>query len=314
MYRNLNNSNLALIALLSFASFCILVGCGASPSSTISTGSLASSSISTGARITSSTTLATSTPILSTSPATPSASCGSCGDVNMDGRVDILDALIVAQLAARTITPTTACQQTNADVDGNGDINILDALRIANPAHHASFRCQQAVTVGGGGGVVPVPVGSTAPDPNQACQDLWLDPNAPFVSGSIRDNTMQIFDSSGTLLTTLNVDYVRYIRSFFTLSTGVSGMLILIRNWTGGITSWTSGKTVFQNVPHIPFETPRGNNAFYAATPDMDLKSGNAPTMTDWSIVCGYPELVIGGLSWVNSRGKQIKGYFLRLW
>lgn len=313
MYKLLNNSNLNRLALLSSLFIIILAGCGGPPSSTISSGSIASSSISTSSgRTAAATTLATSSLGLGTAPIT----CGACGDVNSDGAVNVVDALLAAQIAASIFTPTP-CQQINADVDGNGVVTVLDALRIANPIHHSSFRCRQAPVTGSGGGVVIGPVtpggatlGSAAPDPIQACQDLWLE--EPFVSGSIQDNTVQLTDISGTLLDTFHVDYVSYVRNYFELS--AVGILILVRNWTGNITSRTSGKAAFQSFPHRAFEVPRGNNAFYAGTPYLDLRSANAPIMNEWSVVCGYEELVIGKLYWVNSSGETRVGYFVKLW
>ena len=51
------------------------------------------------------------------------------GDVNSSGKVDILDALMVAQYYVG-FNPTPFDAEM-ADVDSNGTINILDALQIA---------------------------------------------------------------------------------------------------------------------------------------------------------------------------------------
>ena len=56
-----------------------------------------------------------------------------CGDCNMDGRVDILDALHISQIAVGLIIPTPA-HYLVCDVDADSDIDILDALRVAQIA------------------------------------------------------------------------------------------------------------------------------------------------------------------------------------
>lgn len=51
------------------------------------------------------------------------------GDVNNDGKVDIIDALMVAQYSAGIIP--TGFVYANADINNDGNVNIADALRIA---------------------------------------------------------------------------------------------------------------------------------------------------------------------------------------
>jgi len=53
----------------------------------------------------------------------------SCGNVNGDASVTIVDALMIAQYSVGTIPPTFTASV--ADVDNNGTINIVDALRVA---------------------------------------------------------------------------------------------------------------------------------------------------------------------------------------
>lgn len=67
---------------------------------------------------------------LPTVTATPTATPVSllCGDVNDDGRVDILDALMLAQAYVGAVI---YINKGAADVDGNGIISIIDALIIA---------------------------------------------------------------------------------------------------------------------------------------------------------------------------------------
>ncbi len=52
------------------------------------------------------------------------------GDVNKDGAVDIIDAMLTAQYCSG-LNPAAFIQKSAADVDDNGVINILDALLIA---------------------------------------------------------------------------------------------------------------------------------------------------------------------------------------
>jgi len=52
------------------------------------------------------------------------------GDVNQDGRVDVLDVRICLQIATGFLTPTAA-QEAAADVDGDGDVDLADAELLA---------------------------------------------------------------------------------------------------------------------------------------------------------------------------------------
>jgi hypothetical protein len=56
-------------------------------------------------------------------------SASTLGDVNEDEKVNIIDALLVAQCYVNILTHEI--NLINADVDGNGEITILDALLIA---------------------------------------------------------------------------------------------------------------------------------------------------------------------------------------
>lgn len=56
-----------------------------------------------------------------------------CGDCDLDGDVDILDALRAAQIAVGLIMPTPIDRQV-CDVDADTDIDIIDALFIAQVA------------------------------------------------------------------------------------------------------------------------------------------------------------------------------------
>ncbi|MBN2736545.1 MAG: family 43 glycosylhydrolase [Spirochaetales bacterium] len=60
---------------------------------------------------------------------TPTPIEGLLGDVNEDGTVNIVDALLVAQYYVNT--PVTGFNPDNGDVDCSGTINIVDALLIA---------------------------------------------------------------------------------------------------------------------------------------------------------------------------------------
>lgn len=51
------------------------------------------------------------------------------GDVNLNGSVDIIDALMIAQYAVGSIPE--GFNVLVADVDNNGNINIVDALMVA---------------------------------------------------------------------------------------------------------------------------------------------------------------------------------------
>jgi len=53
-----------------------------------------------------------------------------CGDINGDGFVNVLDALMASQVAVGLIVPT-AKELLRGDIDGNGYIDVLDALGIS---------------------------------------------------------------------------------------------------------------------------------------------------------------------------------------
>ena len=50
------------------------------------------------------------------------------GDVNLDGRVDITDAVLLNKVAAGAVTLDTAEKQANADCDANGEVDGKDAV------------------------------------------------------------------------------------------------------------------------------------------------------------------------------------------
>ena len=50
------------------------------------------------------------------------------GDVNLDGRVDITDAVLLNKVAAGAVTLDTAEKQVNADCDANGEVDGKDAV------------------------------------------------------------------------------------------------------------------------------------------------------------------------------------------
>ena len=50
------------------------------------------------------------------------------GDVNLDGRVDITDAVLLNKVAAGAVTLDTAEKQVNADCDANGEVDSKDAV------------------------------------------------------------------------------------------------------------------------------------------------------------------------------------------
>ena len=53
------------------------------------------------------------------------------GDVNTDGQVDIIDALLSVNILLEIITPTTFVSWA-ADCNSDGQINILDVIGIVN--------------------------------------------------------------------------------------------------------------------------------------------------------------------------------------
>ena len=309
MYKALNT--------IILASSVAIVGCGSSPSP-----SLGTSSSGGGAIASSALSRSVPAPVLTTgataalSSATTTQCRGTCGDVNGDGAVNVMDALLAAQIAAHSFSPTP-CQERAADVDGNGTVTILDALMIASPSLHARFNCRVAATIPTGPPLPPPPAPPTSPDSEQECQKLWSE--EPFVSGSLQNNHLQVRDESGNVLATLRIRALDYFDSpgsngYFELDAW--GILVMIRNWTGRIFDRTTQKAVFQSYPHVPFGSPRGDNAFYAAPgiAHSDLRSGNAPTMNEWSIVCGYDEIGIGKLFWINLNGEKRILYYLVPW
>jgi hypothetical protein len=69
-------------------------------------------------------------PTPTTPPAvTPTPVAGQLGDVNDDGSISIVDALLVAQYYVG-LTPLVFLVE-RADVNCDGSVNIVDALRIA---------------------------------------------------------------------------------------------------------------------------------------------------------------------------------------
>jgi hypothetical protein len=53
------------------------------------------------------------------------------GDVNFDGRIDIVDALLTAQYYVGLLRVSCSFNFTNADVDCSQTVTIVDALKIA---------------------------------------------------------------------------------------------------------------------------------------------------------------------------------------
>ena len=49
------------------------------------------------------------------------------GDVNMDGRIDITDAVLLNKMAAGAVEANQS-QRLNGDVNGNGEIDSADGL------------------------------------------------------------------------------------------------------------------------------------------------------------------------------------------
>ena len=50
------------------------------------------------------------------------------GDINLDGRVDITDAVLLNKVAAGAVTLDTPEKQANADCDANGEVDGKDAV------------------------------------------------------------------------------------------------------------------------------------------------------------------------------------------
>jgi DNA-binding beta-propeller fold protein YncE len=78
--------------------------------------------------------------------ASPAIATPTCGDVNDNSVVNVLDALMVAQFSAGTVVPT-AEQIASGDVNSNGSLDLLDALRVLQMAAGlpVTFNC----TLGG---------------------------------------------------------------------------------------------------------------------------------------------------------------------
>lgn len=66
----------------------------------------------------------------------PATDCALCGDCELDGDVDIVDALVAAQIDAMLIVldPAATSQRSACDVNVNGAVDILDAQAIAQAA------------------------------------------------------------------------------------------------------------------------------------------------------------------------------------
>ena len=65
-------------------------------------------------------------------PVVGGAQCRACGDVNGDGRVDVVDAMLAAQRGARLRGPVRC--PLAADLDGNHVVDGHDAVMIAGAA------------------------------------------------------------------------------------------------------------------------------------------------------------------------------------
>jgi len=65
-------------------------------------------------------------------PAVAGAQCRACGDVNGDGRIDVVDAMLAAQRGARLRGPVRC--PLAADLDGNHVVDDHDAVMIAGAA------------------------------------------------------------------------------------------------------------------------------------------------------------------------------------
>ena len=68
-------------------------------------------------------------PVIPPDNHTPSSSARGDGDVNVDGFIDIVDALMVAQYYSGIIE--SLLNETAADANNDGFINDIDALNIA---------------------------------------------------------------------------------------------------------------------------------------------------------------------------------------
>ena len=53
------------------------------------------------------------------------------GDVNDDFVIDVLDIVLSVNMIL-SVSDSTDCQRTDADIDGNTIINILDVIQIIN--------------------------------------------------------------------------------------------------------------------------------------------------------------------------------------
>jgi hypothetical protein len=114
-------------------------------------------SITTGAG-TSNSVQFTVTPAPTPTPLIPNCPKNLLGDVNQDFSVDIVDALLVAQIYVGLLAmPTPPC----ADVNGSGSIDIVDALMIAQYYVGLITEFPQA-------GATPVPE-TPAPSPTSTC-------------------------------------------------------------------------------------------------------------------------------------------------
>ncbi len=61
--------------------------------------------------------------------ATSTPPCTSCGDVDLDGDVDLIDASLISNYAAKTVDLSEG-QKFRADVNGDGKVNVVDATTI----------------------------------------------------------------------------------------------------------------------------------------------------------------------------------------
>ncbi len=52
------------------------------------------------------------------------------GDVNQDGALDILDAVLLSKMASGSVTVSTAAQSCAADVNQDGTIDTNDSLLL----------------------------------------------------------------------------------------------------------------------------------------------------------------------------------------
>ena len=156
----------------------------------------------------------TATPIRPISVSSPRISARGDGDVNSDGRIDIIDAYMVLHYYVGYIG--TLPNVSAADVNDDAVINTIDALNIANNYVNASYSLQDWI-----------PYTSTAGGPDK----VWFENITPSYVGEIFTTNICVNTGAQKLgAYGFEVEYDPTILKVLSVQEGSEGFLTVFRN------------------------------------------------------------------------------------